>query len=384
MPTIQARNWKLSISDHDVFQMFKKKIIITATSNIIFDQRVQRIDGALSEAGYDVLIFGRVKRSESTLSVKASERTRLIICFFEKSWLFYTEYNLRLFLILMSRQWDIVYACDADTLLAGTVAKLIKRKKIIYDSHEYFEESPEINNKKLIQLIWTFIQRICIPFTQLRFSVSKTLCAELTRKYKRDFFLLRNVPFLRNSIKKSFDNNKIIIYQGVINQGRGLEQMIQTMHSLPQYKLWIIGDGDIKAQLESTVQSKNLSKQIILFDRQTPDELFKLTLQASIGINLLSGDSKNYYYSGANKCYDYIQAGLPSIQMNFPEYEALNAEFEVSVLVADLEVKTLVAAVEKLENFDYYQRLQSNCITASQTYHWEHEKINLLDRLNYI
>ena len=106
--------------------MFKKKIIITATSNIIFDQRVQRIDGALSEAGYDVLIFGRVKRSESTLSVKASERTRLIICFFEKSWLFYAEYNLRLFLILMSRQWDIVYACDADTLLAGTVAKLIK------------------------------------------------------------------------------------------------------------------------------------------------------------------------------------------------------------------------------------------------------------------
>ena len=87
----------------------------------------------------------------------------------------------------------------------------------------------------------------------------------------------------------------------MINQGRGLEQMVQTMHSLPQYKLWIIGDGDIKAQLESTVQSKNLSKQIILFDRQTPDELFKLTLQASIGINLLSGDSKNYYYSGANK-----------------------------------------------------------------------------------
>ena len=28
--------------------------------------------------------------------------------------LFYAEYNLRLFLILMSRQWDIVYACDAD------------------------------------------------------------------------------------------------------------------------------------------------------------------------------------------------------------------------------------------------------------------------------
>jgi glycosyltransferase involved in cell wall biosynthesis len=364
--------------------MSREKIIITATSNIIFDQRVQRVDRALNEAGYDVLIIGRIKRSESTLRDKASDRTRLITCFFEKSWLFYAEYNLRLFLILLSQRWDIVYACDADTLLAGTMAKLIKRKKIIYDSHEYFEESPEIGDKKWIQFAWTTIQRFCIPHTQLRFSVSKTLCTELSRKYKSEFYLLRNVPLKRKFSRTSIYNAKIIIYQGVINQGRGLEQMIQAIRSLDEYHLWIVGEGDIKEQLESMVLHEGLSDQVLFFERRTPEVLYEMTLKASIGINLLSGDSKNYYYSGANKCYDYIQAGLPSIQMNFPEYVALNSEFEVSVLIDDLEVKTIVAAVRKLEDLDYYRLLQSNCITASEIYHWEHEKNNLLDRINYI
>jgi hypothetical protein len=42
----------------------------------------------------------------------------------------------------------------------------------------------------------------------------------------------------------------------------------------------------------------------------------------------------------ANKFFDYIQAGIPQVTMNFPEYAAINREYEVAVLIDDLEPHT--------------------------------------------
>ncbi|MBK7469069.1 MAG: hypothetical protein IPJ43_21045 [Saprospiraceae bacterium] len=62
----------------------------------------------------------------------------------------------------------------------------------------------------------------------------------------------------------------------------------------------------------------------------------------------LTGDSK-VSCSGANKCYDYIQAHLPSIQMNFPEYVSLNNKYEIAIGINDLQSTTIRSAIQRLE-----------------------------------
>ena len=86
------------------------------------------------------------------------------------------------------------------------------------------------------------------------------------------------------------------------------------------------------------------------------------------------------FRSLANKAFDYVQAGVPSIQMNFPEYLALQEEHRVFYLINRLDVQVLVQAIEHLlgEN-DLYLALQENCRIAAKEWCWEQEKGSLVD-----
>jgi len=98
-----------------------------------------------------------------------------------------------------------------------------------------------------------------------------------------------------------------------------------------------------------------------------------------MGINLLENKGLNYYYSLANKFFDYVQAGLPQISMNFPEYKKMNEQFEVAVLIDDLKTKTIVNAVNRLlHEKDFYFRLRENCLRAREEWNWEKEEQKLL------
>ena len=81
----------------------------------------------------------------------------------------------------------------------------------------------------------------------------------------------------------------------------------------------------------------------------------------------------NYYYSLANKFWDYAAAGIPQICMRFPEYQLLNEQHEVAVLVDNLEAKNLVNAIKQLEDEATYQRLQANCKSLIDANNWEQE-----------
>src|ERR1043165_7695645 len=132
------------------------------------------------------------------------------------------------------------------------------------------------------------------------------------------------------------------------------------------------------------VNSRNSSasffpEKIIFTGKKEADELRELTKQSFIGINLLENKGLNYYYSLANKFFDYAQAGVPQITMNFPEYKKMNTEFEVAVLIDDLKTETLLSAIRKLmEEKDFYFRLRENCLSAREVWNWQNEEQKLL------
>ena len=68
---------------------------------------------------------------------------------FKKGPLFYAEYNLRLFFLLLLTKADVLVANDLDTLPAVFLASRIRRLPVVYDSHEYFTEVPELVGRKI-------------------------------------------------------------------------------------------------------------------------------------------------------------------------------------------------------------------------------------------
>ena len=112
-----------------------------------------------------------------------------------------------------------------------------------------------------------------------------------------------------------------------------------------------------------------------------PEALRAVTARAAVGVMLLENRGLSYYYSLANKFFDYVHAGIPQVLIDFPEYRALNEVYDVAELVPDLEPGALAAALNRLlpgGDAARAQQLAANCRRAAPHLSWAHEEKVLL------
>lgn len=353
-----------------------KKIVFTVTNDLTYDQRMHRICTSLAQQGYRVLLIGFFKKRSIKTGEKLFQQKRVKV-FFKKGKFFYLEYNLKLFFTLLFSKFDIYCAIDLDTLVPVFLNARIKRKPIVYDAHEYFTELPEIVTRPRIKKFWLRIEKIFLPRIKYNYTVGGCIAKELSNKYQTKFEVIRNVPVLTHTDTHPNHSN-YLLYQGALNLGRGIQQMMQAMEFI-SLDLYIAGEGDLSEELR-IFHSKLVYKERIRFlGYVKPDELKKITASAFAGINLVENLGLSYYFSLSNKFFDYIHAGVPQITMDFPEYTKLNKEYDVALLVDNIEPQTLTTAFQNLiQNPELYQRLASNTEIAKAELNWQIEEKKLI------
>ena len=151
-----------------------KKVIISVTNDLSTDQRVDKISNSLHNAGFSVLLVGR-KLSNSSELANRKYATYRFNTFFQTTFLFYLEYNIRLFFFLLLCESDILLSNDLDTLLPNYMVSLLRNKKIFYDSHECFTETPELYNRFFVKKIWLIIERLILPNLKNTYTVSDSI-----------------------------------------------------------------------------------------------------------------------------------------------------------------------------------------------------------------
>lgn len=353
-----------------------KKLVFAVTNDLTYDQRMDRICSTLVKEGFDVLLVGRKKRYSAELVEKIYEQKRLN-CYFEKGKSFYIEYNLRLFFYLLGLKFDVVCAIDLDTIVPCFIAGRIKRKKVVYDAHEYFTEVIELVKRPVIQGFWRRIEAFFVPRCEQAYTVSESIKNIFDEKYGTNFKVIRNIAVLEEYtlVKKP---EKYMIYIGAVNEGRGLEQLIKAMKYI-DLELYICGDGDILNNLIALSSKLGLEKKVKFLGYVKPDQLKELTRNAYLGYLLLDRLSESYYYSLANKFFDYIHAGIPQVTIDFPEYRIINKQYKVAELIA-LKEEEIVKAVNKLlYDKEYYNMLVENTRKATLRYNWQTESQELVD-----
>jgi glycosyltransferase involved in cell wall biosynthesis len=360
-----------------------KKIVFAVTTDLNYDQRMQRICGSLQQAGYAVTLVGRQWPVSRPLQPQIYAQHRLR-CFFNKGKLFYLEYSLRLALFLIRRRDDAYCAIDLDTALPVFGKAFLAGKPFIYDAHEYFPETPEVVRRPGVRRVWQAVERFVVPRTRHAYTVSASLAALFGARYQVPFALIRNMPV---SAAPSSDQalaghsfmpaKPFILYQGAVNEGRGLEQLLLAMPHVAM-PLLICGEGDLLGRLKKQVGQAGLASRVTFAGYVLPAELAVISSQAFVGIMLLANTGQSYYYSLANKFFDYVQAGIPQLLPDFPEYRALNDACQVG-LYCDLDPLNIARTLNQLiEDPDLHQRLAQNCRRARQELCWQQEEKKLL------
>jgi glycosyltransferase involved in cell wall biosynthesis len=338
---------------------------------------MHRICGSLAANGYQVTLIGRKLPHSLPLSQK-SFRQRRLKCFFHKGFLFYAEYNLRLFFFLLLQKMDGICAIDLDTILPCLFVSKIKNIPRIYDAHEFFTELKEVRTRPLVHKVWLNIEKFCLPGFKNGYTVSTGLAEEFKKRYNSGFLIIRNISVLK-PLTLQKPTHTFLLYQGAVNEGRCFEYLIPAMQQI-SYKLVICGDGNFMPQLKKLVKQYKVTDRVEIKGMLLPGELKIITNQATLGINLVEKDGLNQYYSLPNKFFDYIHAAVPQISMNYPEYRQINQQFRVAVLLDELSAEAIAFAINTAMNdSNLLNELRENCLKAREVLNWQNEERKLLD-----
>lgn len=353
-----------------------KRVLVSVINDLVTDQRVHRTCSLLVEEGFEVELVGRVQKNSLELKTRIYKCTRMKL-FFEKGALFYTEFNIRLFLLLLSRKKALLFSNDLDTLLPNYLVSKLKRQKLVYDAHEYFTEVPELEGRRFVKKIWSAIEGFVLKRMESIITVNDSIAKLYYDKYGLEVKVVRNVPFSFKSQAARKKENLLILQGAGINIDRGGEELVQAMQWI-QGELWIVGSGDALPILKSLVEELGLKEKVLFKGKVSLDELKNLTLQAEIGFTLDKPTNINYLYSLPNKLFDYLQASCAVISSNLPELKRIIEEHEVGDIISEVVPQIIAEKVNALlsdrERLHLYQK---NALKAAEKLNWENEKLKL-------
>ena len=289
---------------------------------------------------------------------------------------------IRMILRGRMKNYDIYHSNDLNTLPQGYICakwRLIK-KPLIYDSHEVQTSRTGYDSSIYSKMERFFIRRM-----------DSMIVENHTRaKYNEVLYgfypnVIHNYPFSSNDKHGENINlndilqlpveEKILLYQGGIQAGRGLDKLIKAVPKFKEGTLVLIGDGRIKPELVKMVIDMNLQDKVKFLPKVPLSELPEYTRNAYLGFQVLNNTNYNHYSASSNKLFEYLMAGVPVIACDFPEIKRVVEGEETGICIDSHKPEEIAAAVNKLlDNQALRNRFSENCIKASRLFNWENER----------
>ncbi len=360
--------------------MSQKRILVSVISELTTDQRVIKVCTTLQQMGFNVQVIARSFNNSLPLGTY-SFKARRIRCYFNKGFLQYAEFNIKLFGALIFSKTDFLLANDLDVLLPNYLVSTFRKKKLFYDTHEYFTGVPELRNAPLKRKFWKSIENFIFPGLKEVYTVNGSVKALYANEYGNDIKVIRNVPVTDNEglqmpVPAEWAGKKILLMQGAgINTGRGGIQLLEAMRLLNnEFLLVYIGGGTEWALIAEKRTEWGLQANVVMMNRVTPEQLKQYTKMAYIGFSLDSFKDVNYLYNLPNKIFDYMHAGIPVIATAIPEVKQIMNKYSIGICIDDNSAEKIAAAVKKISSdVDAYENYRNQCKLAAGEYCWEKE-----------
>lgn len=324
-----------------------------------------------------------------------------------KHTLFCYEFNFMIKeAVNQKKSYKYIWANDLPTLYPAYKISRKLSSQLIYDSHEIYLETLNQffhNNGntfkqsvfrvilKLMKVHGLNIEKKCSSNTQAFITVNDSLKEYFIEKYKLDNCIsIMNFPNSKFTKSTSIDFRKkfnwssstlLLIYQGTINKGRGLDILIETMSIAPKYyKLIIIGDGTMKNYLKERTINLNIVDKVKFINQVPINELSSYSSGADIGINLLENYNLSKKLASPNKLFEYIHSGIPVLCSDSIENKKITSKFKIGELTT-IHKSKIIAAIKKIENngLKYYEKSLKE---ASTIFEWENQEKKILNLIN--
>lgn len=295
------------------------------------------------------------------------------------------------------KQFDIIMtsAPPIFTGLPGLFAKNILKKPWIMDVRDLWIDASItlgfLRKDSIFEKISRKYEQICYSNADLICVTTHELGKRILRTYKKidetKIKITSNGVDIRFFYPVPIEKKNQIIYAGNIGHAQDLEKVILSMKKICEcidLKLLIVGDGDIKTQLEAITKKNKLSDYVKFIGLVPREQMPRMFSESLIGIAPLKKLS-SLEYAVPTKAYEYMACGIPFLGCGNGEIRNL-AERSGGGVIADNSSDAIADAIlDLLNNPEKMSEMGSNGRTfVEKFYDRKQIAINLKENIGDI
>jgi glycosyltransferase involved in cell wall biosynthesis len=303
----------------------KKKVLILRSNPVAPDPRVEKIARALDAAGYAVSILGwdRTAQIKSPDALGAISILRLPVKapygvgMANFPALLRWQVALFSWLVRGRKSFDLLHACDFDTVLPALVCKLLWGKRVVYDIFDFYAD--------YLRRTPSWIKRIIrgLDFWAINHAdgvilVDDARMEQIAGSHPRACVSIYNSPedeaaepAADEGLPESKEKPALqITYVGLLQAERGIYEVLNVLRRHPEWHLHLAGMGGDEAEIAALVKElPNVSWYGKIPYRRT----LQLNGQADVLFATYDPVIPNHRYSSANKLFEGMMLGKPVI-----------------------------------------------------------------------
>lgn len=355
--------------------------LLIVMNRALYDARTLNLIRTLKSRGETIHLFAIGGKSDYTGLPDFKDDEVTFILKEDSSRMYQTWIKFTLLTIARSFQWQSrhIWAMDLFALPGAFFIKLYRNIKLLFDSREVYTAIGHNADHPIKQLILNSIEKFLIAKCDHVFT-----SGSLDSSYIADYYNLSYPPVVMNlphkvEVKKTnvlrdeYSINEkavIIIYQGLIYKGRGVDLMIQALPLLPNVVFIAIGYGS------GVNDYLNLAKKLQVDDRfyiKPPipyRDLLTYTASADIGLCVIEPLTQSLEFALPNKLFEYAISGLPILINDLPQMSPLIKKFKAGIVIPKLANKENIAHGVNLI-LKGNNEFKKGAINLSEEYHWE-------------
>ncbi|MEN4947688.1 glycosyltransferase family 4 protein [Pseudomonas proteolytica] len=285
----------------------------------------------------------------------------------------------------------VVHAHDVNTLPTAWLAAKLSGARVVYDAHEISTSREGYNS---FRGLVARVEGVLMPRVQGSITTTDARAKFFARAYGVPRpVVLQNRPRLTVSpasqrIRQELQLQQpwpIVIYQGGLQQGRGLERLVRIAASVTDAYFVFIGGGRLTAPLTALSQELGLTERVHFIPTVSLADLPSYTASADIGVQPIENTCLNHFTTDSNKLFEYLIAGLPVVATDLPEIRRIVRAFDIGFLVRESDDQQLIDALNRLVSDPQLRRtFAGNAAIAATRLNWEQQEkllVNLYGRV---
>ncbi len=289
---------------------------------------------------------------------------------------------------------DVYHAHDASTLLEAVMCSVIKKKKLVYDSHELFLNIASLERKKIVKFIWWLKESFSLKKVSCVISANLERSKILKLRYPqiKNSFVLENFPLKEIGETRNYDASRkamraklnileddvVFVFQGALSRNRGLEDLLKALplcDNLSKRKFLIIGDGSYKKEFEKKIKN-HAYNNFIFTGKINYKELPSYLVAGDIGLIYFPPICLNYIFAAPNKLYEYMLNRLAIVSGNTPTVVNVINRLKNGLIVYEDSSEDFAKVICKMsEDKDQLQKMKEvSYRNALKYYTWEKQE----------